>query len=287
MNLVGALLAAMSLSIGFVMPMPKVSPVVEPLPPTSVIAYQGDASAVVQWEASESPSVFSYTVVASPGGASATVAAPATEAVVTGLVNGVVYSFTVTAINAEGPSNPSWVTNSVTPEPTASGYLVADAVDVAYLGHSPGFGAVPSNLNAPIVGVAAAPDGLGNWLVGADGGVFSFGDARFFGSTGSLRLNAPIVGMAATPDGGGYWLVGADGGVFSFGDARFFGSTTSLKLNAPIVGMAADPLDGGYWLVAADGGVFAFGHAPFYGAATALLLSTRIVGIAATIIGPS
>ena len=173
------------------MPTPKVSSVVEPLPPTNVTAHQGDASAEVQWEASESPSVFSYTVVASPGGASATVAAPATEAVVTGLVNGVVYSFTVTAINAEGPSNPSWVTNSVTPEPTASGYQVADAVgDVAYLGHSPGFGpTIPSNLNAPIVGVAAAPDSLGNWLVGADGGVFSFGDARFFGSTGSLKLN--------------------------------------------------------------------------------------------------
>ena len=278
----------MSLSTGFVMPMPKASSVVEPLPPTSVTAYQGDASAAVQWEAPESASVFSYTVVASPGGARVTVAAPATQAVVGGLVNGVVYSFTVTATNAEGPSNPSWVTNSVTPEPTASGYQVADRVGDAPLGHSPGFGpGLLSNLNAPVVGVASTPDGAGYWLVGADGGVFSFGDARFFGSTGSLRLNARIVGMAATPDGGGYWLVGADGGVFSFGEARFFGSASSLKLNAPIVGMAADPVDGGYWLVGADGGVFAFGHAPFYGAATPLLLSNSVVGIAATIIGTS
>ena len=52
----------------------------------------------------------------------------------------------------------------------------------------------------------------GYWLVASDGGVFSFGDATFYGSTGALRLNAPIVGMAATPDGGGYWLVASDGG---------------------------------------------------------------------------
>ena len=52
-----------------------------------------------------------------------------------------------------------------------------------------------------------------------DGGTFSYGDAQFYGSTGSLRLNQPIVAMASTPDGSGYWLVAADGGIFSYGDA--------------------------------------------------------------------
>ena len=59
----------------------------------------------------------------------------------------------------------------------------------------------------------------------SDGGIFSYGDAKFFGSTGAIHLNQPIVGMAATPDGGGYWLVASDGGIFSYGDAKFFGST--------------------------------------------------------------
>ena len=76
----------------------------------------------------------------------------------------------------------------------------------------------------PIVGIVATPNGGGYWLVGSDGGIFSFGDARFYGSTGSLRLNKPIVGMATTPDGGGYWLVASDGGIFSYGDAGFHGS---------------------------------------------------------------
>ena len=83
----------------------------------------------------------------------------------------------------------------------------------------------------------------------SDGGIFSFGNARFHGSTGSLHLNKPIVGMAATPDGGGYWLVASDGGIFNYGDAGFYGSTGSIHLNKPIVGMAATP-DGtatGWW----------------------------------------
>jgi len=51
-------------------------------------------------------------------------------------------------------------------------------------------------LNKPIVGMAATPTGAGYWLVASDGGIFSFGAARFYGSTGSMVLNKPIVGMA-------------------------------------------------------------------------------------------
>jgi hypothetical protein len=74
-------------------------------------------------------------------------------------------------------------------------------------------------------------------LVASDGGIFSFGDANFYGSTGAMTLNKPIVGMASTPDGKGYWLVASDGGIFSFGDASFYGSTGAMTLNKPIVGM--------------------------------------------------
>ncbi len=113
--------------------------------------------------------------------------------------------------------------------------------------------------------MASTPSGKGYWLVAADGGIFSFGDAHFHGSTGARRLNQPIVGMAPTLKGRGYWLVAADGGIFSFGDARFHGSTGGLRLHQPIVGMAPTPTGKGYWLVAADGGVFAFGDASYRG----------------------
>ncbi|MHB8288931.1 MAG: hypothetical protein ACYDEY_06790, partial [Acidimicrobiales bacterium] len=51
------------------------------------------------------------------------------------------------------------------------------------------------HLNAPIVGMASTPDGGGYWFVAADGGIFSFGNAKFYGSMGGRHLNAPIVGM--------------------------------------------------------------------------------------------
>ena len=57
-------------------------------------------------------------------------------------------------------------------------------------------------LNKPIVGMATTPGGNGYWLVASDGGIFSFGDAVFYGSTGGHTSQWPIVGMAATPDSG-------------------------------------------------------------------------------------
>ena len=130
----------------------------------------------------------------------------------------------------------------------------------------------------------AAPStraGTGYWMLGSDGGVFSFGAARFHGSTGAMKLNQPIVGMAATPTGGGYWLVARDGGIFAFGDAGFHGSTGAIRLNRPIVGMAPTASGQGYWLVASDGGVFAFGDATFLGSTGGITLNRPIVAMAA------
>jgi hypothetical protein len=50
-------------------------------------------------------------------------------------------------------------------------------------------------LVAPVVGISTTSMGNGYWLVAADGGIFSFGSAQFFGSIGGHRLNAPVVGM--------------------------------------------------------------------------------------------
>jgi hypothetical protein len=131
-------------------------------------------------------------------------------------------------------------------------------------------------------GVAGDATGRGYWIVGSDGGIFSYGDAAFHGSMGNVPLNAQVVAVAATPDGQGYWLASADGGVFALGNAPFFGSAGGTKLNQPIVGMAAMPDASGYWLVAADGGVFSYGHAPFQGSMGGKPLNAPIVGMAST-----
>jgi hypothetical protein len=46
-----------------------------------------------------------------------------------------------------------------------------------------------------VIGMAPTLDGNGYWLVATDGGIFSYGDAEFYGSMGGRRLNEPIVGM--------------------------------------------------------------------------------------------
>ena len=143
------------------------------------------------------------------------------------------------------------------------------------------------DLNQPVIDMATKQtDGDGYWLLGLDGGVFSY-NAPFYGSTGDIVLNAPVIGMAPVPftrehRGEGYWFVAVDGGVFAYGKAEFKGSMGGKPLNEPVVGMAAHPSGKGYYLVAADGGVFAFGDVPFLGSKGGQPLNAPIVGIATT-----
>ena len=115
-------------------------------------------------------------------------------------------------------------------------------------------------LTKPIIGMESTPDGKGYWLVGSDGGVFAYGDAQFYGSTGVMHLSQPIVGMAATPDGGGYWLVASDGGIFTYGDAAFYGSLGADS--GSVLGMIIDPSAVGYTLVEANGSAAVFPTEP-------------------------
>jgi hypothetical protein len=48
----------------------------------------------------------------------------------------------------------------------------------------------------PVVGIASTSDGGGYWEVASDGGIFSFGDAAFQGSTGGQPLVKPVVSMS-------------------------------------------------------------------------------------------
>ena len=93
-----------------------------------------------------------------------------------------------------------------------------------------------------IVGMAPAANYTGYYLVGSDGGVFSFGSTSYEGSLPGLGIAVnDIVGLVPSSDDRGYFLVGRDGGVFAFGDATFEGSlrvwastwTTSSALRRP------------------------------------------------------
>lgn len=131
----------------------------------------------------------------------------------------------------------------------------------------------------------SSASGSGYWILGNDGGVFSYGSAKFYGSMGGQPLNKPIVGMASMPDGKGYYLVASDGGIFSFGSAQFRGSMGGQPLNKPIVGMTVTPTGNGYWMVASDGGIFSFGDARFYGSTGSIKLNQPVIGMTTTTSG--
>ena len=116
-------------------------------------------------------------------------------------------------------------------------YGAAETITVRLAPGALAFALGPSPQASLQVVSGAGLGGLGYWMAASDGGIFSFGDANFYGSMGGTVLNKPIVGMAATPDGKGYWLVASDGGIFSFGDANFYGSMGGTVLNKPIVGL--------------------------------------------------
>ena len=78
--------------------------------PTGVSVKAGDKQLTVSWKAPSlngGAAVTSYTVSASPGGATCTAVAPSTSCTLLGLSNGSVYSISVVATNPAGDSDPS------------------------------------------------------------------------------------------------------------------------------------------------------------------------------------
>jgi hypothetical protein len=181
------------------------------------------------------------------GGHRSTKTGTGSPLLVSGLTNGRTYTCTVAARNARGVSLNSPPSIAVVP----TGPLSATSVTHGFR------------------------------LFAGDGGVFTFGTDRNFGSAAG-KAEHLVVGMTTTTSEQGYWLVATDGGIFSFGDARFYGSTGAIHLNQPIVGMTPTPTGQGYWLVASDGGIFSFGDAHFFGSTGAIHLNQPIVGMTAT-----
>ena len=78
--------------------------------------------------------------------------------------------------------------------------------------------------------MAATSSGNGYWVLGSDGGVFSFGDARYHGSVPGQCASAQGVGLVATSTGSGYYVLAGDGRVFGFGDAPAYGDPSALHV---------------------------------------------------------
>jgi hypothetical protein len=139
--------------------------------------------------------------------------------------------------------------------------LLADGRVLAVDGAETHGDVVLSESSARPIDLCATPSDSGYWVLDHAGGVFSFGDAAFFGSIPGLGLAHPVdtVAMQSTTTGNGYWLIDRAGGVYAFGDAGYFGSAPERDevLEAGAVDIVGD--GEGYALLDGVGGIHRFG----------------------------
>lgn len=131
-------------------------------------------------------------------------------------------------------------------DPNGGYWLATQDGDVLNFG-APSFGSAKGKtLPAPVVGIAAEPDGDGYLLVTANGNVYNFGHAPWYGSpTASVvHLSSPVVGIAteqptaARQQPNGYYVVCANGDVYNFG-VFLPGSPLGVPLTSPIDGVGS------------------------------------------------
>lgn len=185
-------------------PSAAVVPATVPGAPTAVSASGANASATVSFTApvnNGGSAVTSYTVTSSPGGFTGTGAA--SPVTVTGLTNGIAYTFTVTATNKAGTSVASSASASYTPMPDWKKV----GADIDGLAVNDGFSVVSSSSDGTVIAI-------GTYL-----GSVNIGYVRVFGWNGSSWVQR---GLNLTNNGSGDYFgtaisLSSDGSVLAVG----------------------------------------------------------------------
>ncbi|HLF41732.1 MAG TPA: hypothetical protein VI854_09710, partial [Acidimicrobiia bacterium] len=104
----------------------------------------------------------------------------------------------------------------------------------------------------------------GYWMLGSNGKVYPFGEARSHGDGASP---AGAVDIEPSPSGNGYWIVDAAGKVIASGDAKHHGDVSSARLAAgeKVTSLSATPSGNGYWVFTTRGRAVTFGDASAFG----------------------
>ncbi|HEV7864470.1 MAG TPA: hypothetical protein VGR20_17305 [Acidimicrobiia bacterium] len=145
-----------------------------------------------------------------------------------------------------------------------------------------GGGTTPPHIQPPAPGGSGTSHPTtGYWMLGADGKVYPFGEAKT-AAAGPAGIAA--VDLEPTPSGQGYWILTADGKVTPSGDAPAVGNldVTRLSTGEQVTSLSATPSGKGYWIFTNRGRVVAFGDAAFHGDVSALKLNGPVLDSVAT-----
>ncbi|HEV3365485.1 MAG TPA: glycosyl hydrolase, partial [Acidimicrobiia bacterium] len=85
--------------------------------------------------------------------------------------------------------------------------------------------------NGPVKPSVTHGSGRGYSMLGSDGKVYAFGEARHLGAP-TLAAGVSAADLEMTPSGNGYWIVDSAGNVFAYGDAAHHGGIAAGQLAA-------------------------------------------------------
>jgi myo-inositol-hexaphosphate 3-phosphohydrolase/ribosomal protein L24E len=115
--------------------------------------------------------------------------------------------------------------------------------------------------------IQVVPGKSGYWMVGTDGRVYAFGDAKAFGNA-ELPTGAQAVDIEPTPSGNGYWIIDDLGNVYAQGDAMsqpVLDRGSKIRAGEVVTSLSSTKTGKGYWIFTSLGQVIPFGDAIFYG----------------------
>jgi hypothetical protein len=121
----------------------------------------------------------------------------------------------------------------------------------------------------------------GYWMIGGDGTVYPFGEAKPLGN-GPAGSNA--VDLESTPSGQGYWILTGDGRVSPHSTATALGNVDPARLGPgeTVSSLSTTPTGRGYWVFTNRGRAIAFGDAAFLGDVATLKLNGPVLDSIAT-----
>jgi sugar lactone lactonase YvrE len=146
-------------------------------------------------------------------------------------------------------------------------------------------GSTPPPGQPPGTSANGTPNQSGYWMLGNDGKIYPFGDAKSLGDPSAVMpASTKATRLEPTPTTKGYWVLNDEGLVYAYGDALPAGGLNPADLGKgeKATSLSATPTGKGYWIFTTKGRVFPFGDATSFGDLSKLDLNGAVQSSVAT-----